>query len=225
VNKIIEKINRPPIGFIVEGQGEYNCYPSLICRTLCTDGFKIPIVNANGIGGMVSKLHDHLKYLVLADHPCNVIVTADLRDIIDRKLYLTCEEARTDLENEAKNWLIQAQTDDRLQPLPERIIVVIQVQVFESWIISDIPNLARAGYIDQGEKQIRSVDQKILNPVKWLKERLDPNVRLKNPKKAKEIISQLDPNLMRRNSRSFDKFCKEITWGYESWARECELIS
>ncbi len=43
-------IARPPIGFIVEGHGEYNCYPSLVQRIVGAKGFHIPregVANSN----------------------------------------------------------------------------------------------------------------------------------------------------------------------------------
>jgi len=73
--------NRPPIGFIVEGHGEYNCYPSLVSRIVDGDGFKIPRVNAMGCGNIVRHLDRQLRPLVLADHPYRVIVTLDLSSL------------------------------------------------------------------------------------------------------------------------------------------------
>jgi len=92
MSEFIEKICQPPIGFIVEGDGEYYCYPSLVCRILRKRGFDIPIVNAGGCGSLVKRLDDHLDSLVLSKHPYNIIVTLDLKDMLSEHFYSDCKQ-------------------------------------------------------------------------------------------------------------------------------------
>jgi hypothetical protein len=220
----LERIQRAPIGFIVEGEGEFYCYPSLVCRVLDKRGLYCPVVNAGGYGNIIRHLDDQLTSLTLRCNPCNVIVTVDLKDALDRGLCNDCADLRVCLEQQACNWLLAAMRDSRLAPLPDRIKIVIQVPKFESWVIADVDHLCSSGHIAITEYQLPDVDSQIANPAQWLKERLAPRVSLKNPKHAKEMISKLDPNVMRQNSASFDKFCRETTACYTLWCHQCGLL-
>jgi len=210
---------RPPIGFVVEGRGEYYCYPSLVCRIVGASGFKVPRVNAGGIGSVVRNLPDQLAALVLADHPFHVIVTMDLKDVLAQALCCDCHHLKTDLEAQANRWMRESQGDPRLQPLPERVAIVVQVPKFESWIIADVLGLARSGYLTTEETSQSNVDEAVTDPARWLRERTRPGRNQKNPRYAKEIISHLCPETMRSSSRSFDKFFREVRHSYDCWCQ------
>jgi len=216
-------INRPPVGFIVEGHGEYNCYPSLVGRIISSAGVNIPRVNVGGYGGITRNLGEQLTLLVLAHYPFHIIITIDLKDVLKDKLYDNCEELRIDLEEQAKDWLGNSQHDSRLQPLPERITIVVQIQQFESWIIADISSLNESGCLEAAELEFTNVDQDILNPAAWLRKHLRSDLDQKNPKCAKVIISCLDPNVMRIKSPSFDKFYREVLSSYDCWCQVCNI--
>ena len=178
-----------------------------------------------GYGSVIRKLDEHLNHIVLADHPCNIIVTVDLKDVVSEKIYSECKVARKDLEQQAEAWLEKVSKHERLIPLPYRIVIVFQIQKFETWIISDISGLSKSGYIVKPEIQLQNVDEQIINPMAWLKSNLIPDTSLKNPKHAKAIISQLNPNVMRRNSPSFDKFFRETTLCYKDWCSVCGITN
>ncbi len=95
----ISNINRPPIGFIVEGTGEYNAYPSLVSRILAVNNLHLPIVNSGGCGTIYRNLGRLLSNLILTYHPLNIIVTVDLIDAIKQKMHKNCEELRLALES------------------------------------------------------------------------------------------------------------------------------
>lgn len=216
-------INRAPIGFIVEGHAEYHCYPSLVCRIVNSKGFPVPRVNARGCGNIVRRLADQLKFLVLAHHPYHVIITLDLKDVLDEGLYGTCAELLVSLEDQARDWLDNSQADPRLHPLPERIIAVVQVQQFESWIIADCQGLRGSGYLAVDDPQPLNVDEEVSEPIAWLRTRTSPGRYQKNPRCARAVISCLDPDTIRVNSRSFDKFYREVSSSYTCWCQECGL--
>ena len=223
MNENITLLNRPPIGFIVEGRGEYNCYPSLVCRIIDSSGFKVPRVNAGGYGNILRHLRDQLQALVLADHPFHVIVTVDLKEVIELGLHSDCRQLRADLEKQAKDWLVNARCDHRLQPLPELITVVVQVQKFESWMIADVSSLRESGCLRAEEPQFSNVDEEIRDPAAWLRNRISPALNFKNPKCAKCIISCLDLTVVRKHSPSFDKFHREVLSSYNCWCQACHI--
>jgi len=217
MNDHSSELNRPPLGFIVEGQGEYNCYPSLVFRILQSHGFRLPIVNAGGCGNVVRNLPSQLRSLVLAFHPREVIVTVDLRDVLKQRLFRDCAELTTALAEEASTWLDSALTDPRLQPLPARIAVVIQIQEFESWFIADCSALRRSGFLRADPPDFSNVDNEIEDPVSWLREFLTPTFDVKNPMHARSLVSALNPSSIRALSPSFDKFAREVTSSYRNW--------
>lgn len=219
---MISIIERPPFGFVVEGHGEYNCYRSLACRIVGVSGIHIPIVNAGGTGNIVRHLIDHLNDIVLTNHPCHILISVDLKDNIGQN-YRDCEHLRDELTKQAAEWLKIASSNSRLQPLPHQIDIIIQIPKFESWILADINNLKSTGYVSIEENHINDVDNQILNPAKWLEERITCGRRLKDPRFAKDIISRLDPHVMRQNSKSFDKFFRETLSAYENWCQMCGI--
>jgi hypothetical protein len=68
--------NRPPVGFVVEGFGEYYAYPTLVAKIVGLGATtNIPRVNARGYGNVVKNLEGHLEDLVRRSHPLRVVVT------------------------------------------------------------------------------------------------------------------------------------------------------
>jgi hypothetical protein len=217
-----EMIGYPPIGFIVEGHEEYHCYPSLVCRIINAHGINVPRANAKGTGNIIRHLEEHLDDIVASRHPHHVLVSVDLKDNIDDE-FKDCESLRSYLIKQTVQWLNKAGSNPRLQPLPASIAVVIQIPQFESWMLADIKNLKGSGHFIIEEDHIPDVDSQISNPAAWLKERNVSGRRLKDPRFAKEIITKLDPNVMRQNSKSFDKFSRETIIAYHNWCQICGI--
>jgi len=201
-------IARPPIGFVVEGQGEYTCYPSLVAAITGASGSTLswPRVNAGGYGNILRNIDRYLEDLVKTSHPCHVIVTLDLREPIRDGLYRDCRELRADLEARIRAWQQYAEQRSYL-PL-------------ETWVVADICSLQRLEYVRRDVQQPMNVDEAIPNPKKWLQAHLIVNRDLKHRDTAKEIMRCLEPEVMRANSRSFDKFLREVRRLHGLWCGE-----
>lgn len=208
--------DRSPVGFIVEGHGEYNCYPSLFCRIVNVNGIKVPRVNAGGCGSIVKRIKEQLTDLFLVESPLNVIVTVDLHDVLAQGLATTCVELIQKLNSKIKEWRIAAASNYLLHPLPNKIVCIVQIKKFESWLIADVDGLRSANLL---KSEIDSIEDSeiITNPSKWLKENLLINGCVKSPNVAKKLISALDPERMRLHSRSFDKFYRDTMAFYKKW--------
>ena len=109
-----------------------------------------------------------------------------------------------------------AETDTRLHPLPDRIVCVVQIKKFESWLISDLDGLKESNLIAAHIESIEDAEQ-IASPSEWLKENLLVDGCVKSPNIAKTVISSLNPDNMRTHSKSFDKFYRESVFAYEKW--------
>lgn len=218
-------IQRPPLGFVVEGYGEFNCYPSLVCRIVNSSGFKVPCVNAGGFGGIWATLGEQLSALVLAHHPVHIVVTVDLIDLVKEQLVQDCPALLAKMRNDVAQWLAgPAQLDGRLLPLPDRISCVIQVQKFESWFAADVAGLDAEGHLRApAREQLEDVDNSVLDPASWLRDALLPGISLKNPKQARKLVSAIRPGEMRRHSRSFDRFAREVELGFNDWRSRCGI--
>lgn len=215
-------INRPPIGFIVEGLGEYNTYPSLFSRIVGKSNLHIPRINSGGYGGITSNLKEQLNDITFLHHPYAIIITLDLIDVLKANLFTDCVELHTHLFRQSNEWLSDARLDNRMNPLPEYIQIVIQIQKFESWMISDIPGLITAGFLAHSLTQIKDVDNSVQDPYTWLKENSLKTLNPKNLEQAKIIISSLNPAYMKTNSNSFDKFFREVQRLYNLWEAAAE---
>ena len=198
-----------PVAFIVEGHGEFEAYPSLAQR-ITGSAINYPCVNAVGYSGITSNLSAKLSRLVITHHPDNVIITLDLRDTIIGGVYRDCADALTNLNENVERWYLDAKTNPRLSPLPQTISVVLQIQTFETWLISDITKLIDQTTANDIGGQPADVDDTIPDPVDWIKNNLPRAINPKSPVAAKRMIQQLDPIVMRKNSRSFDKFYREL---------------
>lgn len=217
MNEPSDEILRPPMGFVVEGHGEFNCYPSLVHRIVGAHGFKIPRVNAGGYGNIVRNLGDQLRALVLAEHPAAIIVSVDLREVIRDDICATCAELVTALRQQVQDWQVEAIADDRMIPMPSGISIVIQIQQFESWVVADLQSLLMSGYSLPHQPNFTNVDVEVPNPAAVLRDQIDPAIDLKNPTIAKSVFTQLDVDTMRHFSPSFDKFYREVLASYGDW--------
>jgi hypothetical protein len=104
--------------------------------------------------------------------------------------------------------------------LPERLVIIIQIQLFESWWLSDPDNLCSTKHVNLNNvPSWGNVDDEVPNPIKWFKKHSSSKSKLKSPIIAKKIISELDPESMRDNSRSFDKFYREISLSHKKWLK------
>lgn len=208
--------NRPPIGFIVEGHGEYNCYPSLFCKISNSSGFKIPIVNAGGCGGILKHLGEQLSNLLMTDSPESVIITVDLKDAIHQGFAVDHADIIHKLRQAVEKWQESAATDERLQPLPSRICCVIQVRKFESWLIADVEGLKSAELIRSDISQMPDAEA-IPEPTAWLKDALKCEANLKSPHFARKVVAALTPAIMKNHSQSFSVFHEECQASYAAW--------
>jgi len=210
--------NRPFIGFIVEGAGEYNAYPTLISKIVGNNKIYSPIINSNGYGGILNHLEENLNDLIKTYHPHSVIITIDLLDVINGNIFSNCKELKAFLVKKINSWIKHNQKKLVLSPFPESISVVIQVQRFETWFIADKFTLQRHNYIKlcSKEKPWSNVDEEIKNPCEWLNS-VNNDINLKQPRQCKEVISKLDINEMKLRSYSFNKFFRDVNKIYTSW--------
>lgn len=215
-------MNRPPIGFIVEGHGEYNSYPSLFCKINNISGVKIPVVNAGGCGSIIRNIDEQLTSLMMTDSPENVIVTVDLKDAIYQGFAKDKNELVALISDNISAWKEKAGVDGRLEPLPDNIVFVVQVRKFESWIISDVEGLKKAEIVRSDVSQPLNAED-IIEPTKWLKDSLKIDVNIKSPIFAKKVVAALNPSVMVQHSQSFMQFYNECKLMAERWMRKFEV--
>lgn len=208
--------NRPPIGFIVEGHGEYNCYPSLFCKISNTKGVRIPIVNAGGCGTIIRHLGEQLNNLLMIDSPESVIITLDLKDALHQGFAKSHDDLLSLLSLSIQKWKEEASADPRLQPLPIRILCIIQVRKFESWLIADVEGLKNAELVRHEVTQMPDAEA-IIEPTVWLKNSLKCEANLKSPQFAKKVVAAITPAVMKVHSQSFSKFHDECELIYKEW--------
>ena len=215
----MELAARPPLSFIVEGHGEYESYPSIVASVLGITGLHVPILNARGVGGIISDLEQHLDDLVTLHHPFGVVVTLDLRDVLDQGLYDTCAATREDLMDRISEWAADRAGRSRFDPMPDHVGVVLQIQCLETWWMADPHALLGCGAFefDVADCQWGCVDDDVSNPVAWLKQRAGQSANLKSPRLARAILGSADVAVMRAASNSFDKFARDVTSIYQAW--------
>ncbi len=186
----VHAAERPPIGFILEGAGEYATYPSLATRSLGAAGLHIPRINARGFGGILTGLEEHLDDLVRSYHPLSIIVAMDLRDVVECGLYVDCASLRAELLRRAQSWAASRTGAVPFEPMPQPIGVVIQVQLFETWWLADPDGLRRTGLfqIDPADCRWGNVDQDVSNPLAWLEKRLVRPTNLKSTAVASTVV-------------------------------------
>lgn len=184
----------------------------------------MPIINASGYGNIVNHIDEHLTDICRSHNPLTVIVTVDFADILRQKIFNTCAELKTAMDNRITAWLQSAATDSRFVSLPELIVTVIQIRKFESWLISDVASLKREGVVSVDIPAVNDADA-IPDPASWLRQAMGRKSYRKDPLVAKTIIGCLNPAVMRINSRSFDKFYREVRGSYERWSERCAEAS
>lgn len=202
---------RPIVGFIVEGHGEYNCYPSLAARSTNTGICYFPVVNAGSCSTIIKRLDEQLTDLVIYRNPVNIIITVDLVDVLKQKLANNLNNLVSIINISCREWLEASRSDKRFSDLPEKIIFVAQIKKFESWLISDIEGLQMQGLLDD-DADIFSFDdaELIEKPCKWLRDNLRLGGDIKKPATAKRITSALRPEIMIKKSKSFSRFYHEL---------------
>lgn len=217
-------VERPPVGLVVEGDGEYASYPSIISSLLAGAGPRlVPRVNAGGIGAIFTDIGSLLDDLVSAHKPVSVIVTYDSVDSIDRifdgDLFKDCVAAKLHLEGEINAWLSQRRNMTKFEPLPEYIAVVVQCQKFETWMALAGCCGAASGLGPFNATPIPSMNGDILigDPVKWIAAQSDGKFNSKVPARVKELFSSCDPSAIVGISRSFSKLAKEIKAAMLRW--------
>lgn len=198
-----------PAAFIVEGYCEYETFPSFYSKIL--GACYIPISNAKGIGNITKNTGDELLKVIKLLKPEIVIITLDYREALREKLVETCVELKELVEKNCAEF-IESQKNGTLK-LPKEIIVVVADKTYESWLCADYEGLKTNELIDEAliTEEFNNVDIEIPNPNKWLKSKLKEDVDLKSKANRKKIASTVNPEIAKENSRSFQKFHKEIS--------------
>jgi hypothetical protein len=215
--------SRPPVGFVVEGFGEFYSYPSIVSRLLGNRSLHIPCVNAKGYGGVVKHLESHLEDLVRRSHPHRVIVTVDLRDVLKSRLgFENCGHVVRSLTARARQWLAVYGPAQGLGPLPHEVIIVVQVPQFETWLLSDPKRLEDMYSLppDWPQEPV-DLDQSIDNPAATLREVSGGRFNPKNPSVVKAFVGGIDTEAMRQWSASFAKYCREVRRCHAEWLTAC----
>lgn len=218
---------RPVFGLVVEGHAEYKSFPSLISRILDVNGLNLKVLNARGFGSITSNLDEHLTDLARFSSPHHIIVTVDLIDTISNRICENCNELLEMLSESIDNWILQAQNDDRIDYLPESIVPVIQIQNLESWMISDPHNLSDLPVfdVDLNDCNWENVDDEIRNPKGWLIDKSTTSIKVKKPSFVNSVFSASNVDIMIDNSRSFNKFSREVLQAYENWCNKLENLN
>lgn len=214
-------VSRPPIGFIVEGHGEYDSYPTIVSK-IVGNGYFIPRVNAKGNGGILKHLSEHLDDLVTASHPHEIIITIDLQDNIGTMGIDNCIDLKKIVEKQIDDWYARSQGSIKMNPLPRSIRVVIQDPQFEAWLISDKESLKTDGHIilTGSEGAWSNVDSEVDNPQKWLDAKSGSKFDMKKPSDCKTLAKSLNIDRASSASRSFRKFVNEVKASKSRWSDE-----
>lgn len=216
-----ERAFPPPLAFIVEGLTEWHCYPSLAIRCL-EDAVHLhfPISNAQGNQRLRKNLEGLVENLVKGYHPARIMVGLDARETIREGHFATCAALREELQGRANDWLESERKRSRLGALPDKIVVVIQYQTFENWLVADLEALKTATDVMDtaqiSELPSRDLDAEMQNACAWLEQRVKPGIKLK-PHAAKRLVGLIRPEVAVTRSRSFAKFCKEVQQAYGAW--------
>jgi hypothetical protein len=212
---------RPPLGFIVEGKGEYYSYPSIVSRIVKACGFCIPVSNAEGYGGILNHIDEHLTDMISSWKPVTIIVTMDLIDVIRAGIVEDCKELTKTLSDSIFRWVEQNKSSNKFVPFPDLFKIIVQIPKFEAWLIADKANLKRGGYIHEEGAPWLNVDDEVSNPVQWLEENCQKRINVKHPGTCKEMVTAIDVEIVRGYSRSFDKFYREVKFCYDFWLEKC----
>lgn len=207
-----EDLNRPPLGFIVEGDSEFQGYYTILATGLGYPTGHLPISNAGGAGAIHKDLEDLLDELCRTRQPRTIIVTVDSRDFRNRESLCDCSALRLHLQGRADLWLQTRLIENRGFLLPRKVQVIIQDPMYECWLIADVEGLTAAVdivAIDVPPTWLQ-VDQEVRNPAAWLRQHLKPGLSPKNPLVLKRLAKHLVPDRIAARSKSFDKFWREV---------------
>lgn len=217
--RLVTMPNRPPLGLVVEGEGEAVSLPGVACR-IATGSWHIPRVNARGCGGISGNLFEHLDDLVATFHPHRVLVCVDLREFLRKGMFADCEALRLHLVGRIRAWTVARAQDPRMQPMPSLILPVIQVVQFETWWIGDLDSLRmNAAFEIEEDLAWADVDQEVPSPASWLHDRRKRAIDLKSPGLALQLMSGADITVLRSVSPSFDKFAREVASATDAWLK------
>lgn len=203
-----------PLGLIVEGAGEFHALPNLIRKAFPVPYAPLPVVNAGGIGNIISNLEQLLVDLVRLHHPCRVIITLDMVDVVG-SFFTSCATLRLSLEDRCRTWLATQAGNFGLHPLPEAIATVVQTPAFEAWLMAGCESFQAAGmtvpsFVPHG---FNDVDAASINHRDFLHRSLVGGYR-KRPSEVSRLSKTIDPLLASKSSRSFRKFMKEVAAAY-----------
>lgn len=198
------------LGLIVEGHCEYDSFPSILSKIPNTP-YYVPIVNAGGIGNIMKNTHEELLSIIKLHSPKKIVISLDYRDALREGLVNNCIELK-EIVTQNCNDFIKSQQNGSLI-LPQSIVVVIADRTFESWICADIISLRNNENFNSEllVEEFENVDVEIPNPSQWLHSKLKSNIDIKNRRNRVKIYKNIDPNLSRTKSKSFDKFYREVT--------------
>jgi len=213
--------NRPAIGFIVEGDGEYAVYPSLVARVLKTHGLYVRVQNAAGFSNIHSHLEELLTRQIALCHPLTMVIALDAQDPVRAGLHCSCEEARQELLRRARRCIAECGESHRYRPVPLSVEVVMQVPVFESWLLADLEGLRHHPSFHGVQPQNwANVDADVANPRGWLRQQATGRFNTKRPHIVKGAFDCCSVSNLEAGSRSFRKLAKELRSAYATWEAE-----
>ncbi|MEV6502397.1 DUF4276 family protein [Streptomyces prunicolor] len=196
-------MNRPKvtIASVVEGEGEISALPVLLRRLMYeTDiwdaDIQPPFLVDRGRlvrpGGLEAAVEAQARR-VPADHPGGIVVVIDADDdcpaSLGPSLLARAEATRPD----------------------RRTAVVLANREFEAWFLASAPSLGgRAGLADHLEVPANS--ETLRDCKGWLTHHRRDGVRYRPRVDQPALTQDMDLDLARANSPSFDKFCRDITY-------------
>lgn len=203
-----EKLNK--LTMIVEGHGEHQSYNSLASRILKERHEYIPIGNVSGIGNILKeeKFHANLTQFTKMYNPRVVLVTLDLIDAVKRGYCSDCVELKNKMDTSIQIWTSNAAKDGRIIHVPN-VTVIIQIQKLETWLLADLDSLKESGWLKESAPLHDDVDS-LKDPSDYIRTHAARHIDTKNPKTVKDIFTNMDVDVMRTKSGSFDKFAREL---------------
>lgn len=202
------------LGLIVEGHNETICLPLFIQKIIgyYPNSITYPISNAKGIGNIWKNLDNELLYIIKSHKPENILVLLDYKELLKEGFVTNCSEIITTLNAKSEEWLKNQREHGSLTPLPNRVIPVVMLQSFDTWLISDLEGLKQSEIMDENliTEIFTDVDTEIPSPASWLKTKAKIKCDLKNKRNVIQIAKEIDPNVGKDFSRSLRKFHKEI---------------
>lgn len=196
-------MNQPKvtIASVVEGEGEIGALPVLLRRLMYEseiwDADILPpfLVDRGRLvrpGGLEAAVEAQARR-VPADHPGGILVVIDADDdcpaALGPALLARAEATRPD----------------------RRTAVVLANREFEAWFLASAPSLGgRAGLADHLE--IPANSETLRDCKGWLTHHRRDGVRYRPRVDQPALTQDMDLDLARANSSSFNKFCRDITY-------------